>query len=405
MPANPGIRVNNTGAVGVYLVLGATQTIRAGGGSLPTYLPLGTCDTFPRVAVGNQLVPIVNDIYGDTPFDTYHGGMVGSISMNLNRFNWANLIRLICGDAQASLSTEAVAGQFTIGKHGVLIGRDDATAIGLCLVYNGVAASRPSAAANDSAKIAGRTYHSVGLKTLAITGMGSRAFSVAIELVPAQGIINNQIEMYRDLTAAPTPVGGALALTDFSGFDPFHTGPVGVYSGPAGAYAAIAGTFNPIGHCASFPEVMIKRDLAPVVSDLFGDAPFDYTVGGQSAQIEMNFTRMDQFNLDAAIRGGFASATGKGSMPLGVLGGLSSTQGSSLRLWWPSAARPSASTTLTFPFGHIEADVITQSGSRAYQNAVSFKASSRQNTAGTELVQFSFDNAGGAYSFADFSPT
>ena len=393
---NLGIRVNNTGAIGIYLVVGATQTARSGQAGTVSYLPLGTCDTFPRVAVGNQLVPVVNDLYGDTPFDTYHGGMVGSISMNLNRFSWANLLRLICGDAQASLSTEAVAGQFTIGRHGLRIGRNDATAIGLLMVYSGVAGSRPAANVGDTLQLAGRTYHSVGLKTLAITGMGSRAFSVAIELVPAQGIINGQIEMYRDLTAIPV-VSPVLALTDFSGFDPFHTGPVGVYGGASGVY-------NPIGHCASFPEVMIKRDLAPVANDLFGDAPFDYTVGGQSAQIDMNFTRMDQFNLDAAIRGGFASV--KGALPLsgaGAPGGMSSTLGSSLRLWWPNTTRPSASSTLTFPYGHIETEVTTQSGSRASQNAVSFKASSRQDTAGAELVQFAFDNVNG--SFADFSPT
>ena len=90
---NLGIRVNNTGAIGIYLVVGATQTARSGQAGTVSYLPLGTCDTFPRVAVGNQLVPVVNDLYGDTPFDTYHGGMVGSISMNLNRFSWANLLR------------------------------------------------------------------------------------------------------------------------------------------------------------------------------------------------------------------------------------------------------------------------------------------------------------------------
>lgn len=116
----------------------------------------------------------------------------------------------------------------------------------------------------------------------------------------------------------------------------------------------------------------------------------------------MNFTRMDQYNLDAAIRGGFTGS--KGTLPLtGALGGMSSTLGSSLRLWWPNAARPSTSSTLTFPYGHIETEAATQSGSRASQNAVSFKASSRQDTAGAELVQFSFDNASG--SFADFSAT
>ena len=82
---------------------------------------------------------------------------------------------------------------------------------------------------------------------------------------------------------------------------------------------------------------------------------------------------------------------------------MSSTLGSSLRLWWPNTTRPSASSTLTFPYGHIETEVTTQSGSRASQNAVSFKASSRQDTAGAELVQFAFDNVNG--SFADFSPT
>lgn len=401
MPANPGIRVNNTGVIGIYLVIGATQTARSGQTGAVSYLPLGTCDTFPRVAVGNQLVPVVNDLYGDTPFDTYHGGLVGSISMNLNRFSWPNLLRLICGDAQASLSTEAVAGQFTIGKHGVRIGRNDSTAIGLLMVYYGSAAARPAANADDNLQLIGRTYHSVGLKTLAITGMGSRAFSVAIELIPAQGIINNRIEMYRDLTVIPSTNPAAspavpLVIADFSTFDPFHTGAVGVYAG------ASSGVYNPIGHCASFPEVLIKRDLAPVVNDLFGDAPFDYTVGGQSAQIDMNFTRMDQYNLDTAIRGGFTSA--KGSLPIsGSLGGMSSTLGSSLRLWWPNTTRPSASSSLTFPYGYIETEVATQSGSRASQNAVSFKASSRQDTGGAELVQFSFDSVAG--SFADFSPT
>lgn len=135
---------------------------------------------------------------------------------------------------------------------------------------------------------------------------------------------------------------------------------------------------------------------------MFGDAPFDYTLGGQSASVEMDFSRMDQFNLDTSIRADYTNAKGSVSLT-GAVGNLAGTFGSGLRLWWPSGT-PGANAHLTFPAGHMEGDIVTQSGTRAYKNAVMFKASSKPNVGATTLVQFGFE-AIGAASLADFSAT
>ena len=401
---NAGMRVSNTGAIGVYLVRGSNQSIRSGQTGGATYYPLGTCDTFPKLATGTPLAPVVTDLFGSTPFDHYHGGMVGSIGMNLNRFSWTNLLALVQGDmTNISVATPAAAeagtGFFTVGKHGLRIGRNDTTACGLLFLYSGAAASRPAGESTDVAnQLIGRVYHSVGLRALNITSMGTRVFSVSLDLVPAQGIINSRIEMFRELTAAPA---GPSFAADFSPLDPIHTGPIGVYGinydltpGPT--------TYDSIGHCANFPAVSIERDLEPVVNDLFGDAPFDYTLGGQSASVEMDFSRMDQFNLDKSIRGNYTNAKGSVSLT-GAVGNLAGTFGSGLRLWWPSGT-PGANAHLTFPAGHMEGDIVTQSGTRAYKNAVMFKASSKPNVGATTLVQFGFEALGSA-TLADFSAT
>lgn len=396
--ANAGMRVSNTGAIGVYLVRGGTQTIRSGQTAGATYFPLGTCDTFPRLVTGTPLSPVVTDLFGSTPFDFYHGGMVGSIAMNLNRFSWINLLKLVQGDMTVGApdGADASAGYFTVGKHGLRVGRNDVSACGLLFLYSGAAASRPAGADGDGAatQLIGRVYHSVGLRSLNITSMGSRALSVALDLVPVQGIIDNsRIEMFRELTTAPV---GPVFTTDFSTLDPIHSGPIGVYGSVAG------GTYYSIGHCQNFPAVSIQRDLEPVMNDFFGDAPFDYTIGGQSADIEMDFSRMDQFNLDTSIRASFTNAKGSTSIT-GAVGNLAGTFGSGLRLWWPNQT-PGGSSHLTFPAGHMEGDIVTQSGTRAYRNAVSFRASSKPGINAYTLVQFAFE-ALGAASFADFSAT
>lgn len=203
--ANAGMKVSNTGAIGVYLVRGASQSVRSGQTGGATYYPLGTCDTFPRLATGTPLAPVVTDLFGSTPFDHYHGGMVGTIAMNLNRFSWINLLALVQGDMTAISAANAAAaetgtGFFTVGKHGLRIGRNDTTACGLLFLYSGAAGSRPAGEAGDVAnQLIGRVYHSVGLRALNITSMGTRAFSVALDLVPVQGIINSRIEMFRNL--------------------------------------------------------------------------------------------------------------------------------------------------------------------------------------------------------------
>lgn len=113
--ANAGMKVSNTGAIGVYLVRGASQSVRSGQTGGATYYPLGTCDTFPRLATGTPLAPVVTDLFGSTPFDHYHGGMVGTIAMNLNRFSWINLLALVQGDMTAISAANAAAAETGTG--------------------------------------------------------------------------------------------------------------------------------------------------------------------------------------------------------------------------------------------------------------------------------------------------
>lgn len=393
MPASPnlGIRVNSTGAIGVYAVSCPTNTA-ANRANLTdaTLTPLGTCDSMPQIKTGNMLAPVMSDWGGTAPIDYYHGGLVGEISFTLNRFSWTNVIPLVTADLQTT-GTENLMGTTLFGRHGLRVGRDLDNSFGLLFAYMGSAGQLPAGAAADGAasQIVGRLFHSVGLNTFAIAQQGSRAFALNLGFSPASGIISSTIEQFRDLTV----ISPAVQLTNFASHNVYSTGPVAIY----GAIQSSSPTWLPIGHCENFPQVTIRRQLDPVSNDLFGDAPFDYTYGGQTVDVEMDFSRYDQYNLDSIIRGNYTA--NKGRMTLGSMGGLASTQGCQLRLWWPGAGKPSSSSTLTFKYGHIENDAITMAGSRAMKNAVNFKGSTQQvtdNATGVcSLVQFSFDNASG----------
>jgi len=395
---NPGIRINSTGAIGVYAVSCSTNTA-ANRATLTgaTLTPLGTCDSMPQIQTGNMLSPVMSDWGGTAPIDHYHAGLVGNISFTLNRFSWTNVIPLVTADLQSS-GSEALMGTTLFGRHGLRVGRDVDNAFGLLFAYSGTAVQRPAATADDASQIAGKVFHSVGLNNFSISQQGSRSFAVSLGFSPASSIISNTIEQFRDLTTIPDAIvppastAASPSITNFASHNVYSTGPVGIY----GAIQNASPTWLPIGHCENFPQVSIGRKLDPVVNDLFGDAPFDYTYGGQTVDVEMDFSRYDQFNLDSIIRGNYTS--NKGRMTLGTVGGLASTQGCQIRLWWPSTSKPSTGNALTFKYGHIENDSMSMAGSRAMKNAVNFKGSTAYEAgAGStcQLVQFVFETAAG----------
>jgi hypothetical protein len=385
---NPGIRINSTGAIGVYAVSCSTNTA-ANRATLTgaTLTPLGTCDNMPQIQTGNMLSPVMSDWGGTAPIDYYHAGLVGNISFTLNRFSWTNVIPLVTADLQSS-GSEALMGTTLFGRHGLRVGRDADNAFGLLFLYSGTTAQRPSADSGDTSQIVGKLFHSVGLNNFSIAQQGSRSFAVSLGFSPASSIISSNIEQFRDLTTVSPLVP---SLSDFASHNVYGTGPVGIY----GAIQNASPTWLPIGHCENFPQVSIGRKLDPVVNDLFGDAPFDYTYGGQTVDVQMDFSRYDQFNLDSIIRGNYTS--NKGRMTLGTVGGLASTQGCQIRLWWPSTSKPSTGNALTFKYGHIENDSMSMAGSRAMKNAVNFKGSTAHETVSTtcQLVQFVFETAAG----------
>lgn len=394
--ANPGIKINSTGAIGVYAVSCSTNTA-ANRAALTgaTLTPLGTCDSMPQIKTGNMLAPVMSDWGGTAPIDYYHGGLVGEISFTLNRFSWTNVIPLVTADLQTT-GSEGLMGTTLFGRHGLRVGRDADNAFGLLFLYSGTTAQRPSADSGDTSQIVGKLFHSVGLNNFSIAQQGSRSFAVNLGFSPASAIISNTIEQFRDLTTV-SPLTPSLA--DFASHNVYGTGPVGVY----GAIQNASPTWLPIGHCENFPQVTIRRQLDPVSNDLFGDAPFDYTYGGQTVDVEMDFSRYDQYNLDSIIRGNYTA--NKGRMTLGSMGGLASTQGCQVRLWWPSSSKPSTGNALTFKYGHIENDAITMAGSRAMKNAVNFKGSTAYETglsSACQLVQFVFETAAGP-TCADFA--
>lgn len=396
--ANAGVRINSTGAIGVYAV-SCTVNSAANRAALTgaTLTPLGTCDVMPQINTGNVLAPVMSDYAGTAPLDYYHGGLVGNISFTLNRFSWTNVIPLVTADLQLSASSsEALMGTTLFGRHGLRVGRDSDGAFGLLFLYSGTAGQRPAGDAGDTAQIIGKLFHSVGLNNFSISQQGSRAFALSLGFSPASAIISSNIEQFRDLTTI-SPL--APSLSDFASHNVYGTGPVGIY----GAIQSASPTWLPIGHCENFPQVTIGRKLDPISNDLFGDAPFDYTYGGQTIDVDMDFSRYDQYNLDSIIRGNYTS--NKGRMALGTMGGLASTQGCQLRLWWPSANKPSTGNALTFKYGHIENDSITSAGSRAMKNRVNFKGSAAYETglsSACQLVQFVFETAAGP-TCADFA--
>lgn len=394
--ANPGIKINSTGAIGVYAVSCSTNTAaNRAAFTGATLTPLGTCDSMPQIKTGNMLAPVMSDWGGTVPIDYYHGGLVGEISFTLNRFSWTNVIPLVTADLQTT-GSEGLMGTTLFGRHGLRVGRDADNAFGLLFLYSGTTAQRPSADSGDTSQIVGKLFHSVGLNNFSIAQQGSRSFAVNLGFSPASAIISSTIEQFRDLTTV-NPLTPSLA--DFASHTVYGTGPVGVY----GAIQNASPTWLPIGHCENFPQVTIRRQLDPVSNDLFGDAPFDYTYGGQTVDVEMDFSRYDQYNLDSIIRGNYTA--NKGRMTLGSMGGLASTQGCQVRLWWPSSSKPSTGNALTFKYGHIENDAITMAGSRAMKNAVNFKGSTAYETgtsSACQLVQFVFETAAGP-TCADFA--
>ena len=394
--ANPGIKINSTGAIGVYAVSCSTNTAaNRAAFTGATLTPLGTCDSMPQIKTGNMLAPVMSDWGGTVPIDYYHGGLVGEISFTLNRFSWTNVIPLVTADLQTT-GSEGLMGTTLFGRHGLRVGRDADNAFGLLFLYSGTTAQRPSADSGDTSQIVGKLFHSVGLNNFSIAQQGSRSFAVNLGFSPASAIISSTIEQFRDLTTV-SPLTPSLA--DFASHTVYGTGPVGVY----GAIQNASPTWLPIGHCENFPQVTIRRQLDPVSNDLFGDAPFDYTYGGQTVDVEMDFSRYDQYNLDSIIRGNYTA--NKGRMTLGSMGGLASTQGCQVRLWWPSSSKPSTGNALTFKYGHIENDAITMAGSRAMKNAVNFKGSTAYETgtsSACQLVQFVFETAAGP-TCADFA--
>ena len=361
MPEN-NFRVNGTGPVGIYLTTATTAANRMTGTST-TYYPLGTCETYPLLDEENSLTPVFNDMYGDSPYTYMHSGMMGTIQFVLNRFTWANLLKLINSDPQQSLETEAVTGTQQLNRAGILGARGTAAegsnhAFGLYLHYGWSNDSNYSGRLPGA--IVGRRYHSVSLAGLQIISAGTRQLAATITLKPSLALNSDgNVEMYRNLTSIPS----SLNITDFVCQDIATTGAIGVYGSVDNGSNYVA-----IGHCERFPIITYTRNLQPISCDLFGDVPFDYQFMGEQTTIEMDFNRFNASNLNTVLNASFHAS--RGVLTQSKIGAKVDEQGSTLKLWFPSSERPSTANALVFNRGHFMRATPTSMGSRQYKEGV-----------------------------------